>query len=251
LIDICDPDEESSVAQYRDAALRVAAEIRGRGHTVLFVGGSPLYLKALLRGLFEGPAADWELRRQITLWAREREPGELHARLAAVDPLAASRLHRNDTRRLIRAIEVYESTGRPISESQTQFDAPRDSGKSAFVLAWPRDELGRRIDARVDAMFAAGLVDETRRLLSAEKPLGRTARQAVGYREVIAHLEQRIPLPETIALVKTKTRQFAKRQLTWFRQLPELVEVPLDHPFDPQEVAARVHSAGVKLLARP
>lgn len=251
LVDILDPHEESSVAQYCTAAQQVADEIRKRGKQVLFVGGSPLYLKALFRGLFDGPPADWGLRHSIEAWARAAAPGALHARLAEVDPVAASRLHPHDARRLIRAIEVYERTGEPISKSQTQFDNARpDAGHTAFVLNWPRDVLYRRIDARVDEMFAAGLVAETEALLAAERPPGRTARQALGYREVIVHFEQQVPLDQTIDRVKIKSRQFAKRQLTWFRQLRELEPFDIAALFDPAEVAEAMFKAGSARLTR-
>lgn len=222
LIDLVEPDADFSLAQYIAAAEAVAAEVRGRGHEVLFVGGTPLYLKALLRGIFEGPPADWDLRRRL-MAERERHGAEwLHARLADVDPAAAGRLHARDVRRVIRALEVFEKTGRPISDWQQQFDRARPaSERRVFVLDRPRDELYRSIDARVDAMFAAGLVDEARELLASPKPLSRTARQALGYREVIEHLEHARSLEQTIDLVKTRTRQFAKRQLTWFRSLSE------------------------------
>ncbi|MBL9124744.1 MAG: tRNA (adenosine(37)-N6)-dimethylallyltransferase MiaA [Planctomycetaceae bacterium] len=245
LLDVCDPHEESSVAQYLELATRAVEEIRQRGQRVLFVGGSPLYLKALLLGLFDGPPADWELRQELQDWAATTGPDALHARVAVVDPQAAARLHPRDTRRLVRALEVYELTGRPISHWQTQFDdSPGPLAGQAFALSWPRAQLYARIEQRVDAMFAAGLVAETERVLSAGRPLSRTARQAVGYREVLAHLEQGTSLDETIALVKTKTRQFAKRQLTWFRSLKMLRNMPLTADQSPAEIARAIHQAG-------
>jgi len=221
LIDTLEPDQSFSVAQYVETAHAVVADIRQRGRVALFVGGTPLYLKALLRGLFEGPPADEELRRQLSDEAERREPGWLREKLRAVDPAAAERLHENDTRRLIRALEVYEQTGRPISEWQRQFDQPGPGSNRVYVLDWPRHELHRRIDERVDRMFAAGLVDEVRRLLEGPRPLSHTARQAVGYREVIEHLERGLPLDETREAIKGHTRQLAKRQMTWFRGLEE------------------------------
>ena len=192
LIDMLPPDQECSVAQYLDAAARAAADIRGRQRAVLFVGGTPLYLKALLRGIFQGPPADWELRRRLEDEARRHGGDWLHRRLAEVDPEAAGRLHPNDTRRLIRAIEVFEKTGQPISRLQRQFDTGRPAEQCrVFVLDRPRAELAARIDRRVEAMFAAGLVEEVRGLLAGPHPLSKTARQAVGYREVIEHLEGR------------------------------------------------------------
>ncbi len=222
LIDVIGPHEEYSVAQYVAAAHGQAADIRSRGREVLFVGGTPLYLKALLRGLFKGPPADPAFRRQLQEEAHEHGPGWLHARLAEVDPAAAERLHPNDIRRIIRALEVYEKTGKPMSDWQQQFNkVPEETGNRVYVLDWPRHELVERIDRRVDAMFAAGLVEEVRGLMALNPPLSKTARQAVGYREVIEYLEGARGLDETVALVKQHTRQLAKRQGTWFRSLPE------------------------------
>jgi tRNA dimethylallyltransferase len=188
LVDILSPSEEYSLAQYVSAAWSAAEEILGRGCEVLFVGGTPLYLKALLRGIFEGPPADWELRRHLQAQEAEHGLGYLHGRLALVDPAAAERLKPGDTRRLIRALEVYEKTGMPISQHQRQFDVPLPREECrVFVLDWPREVLHARIHERVDAMFAAGLVEEVRQLLTGG-PLSRTAAQAVGYREIIAWL---------------------------------------------------------------
>lgn len=222
LIDLVEPDEEFSLAQYVAAAEQAAAEVRSRGREPLFVGGTPLYLKALLRGIFEGPPADWDFRRRWLSEAERHGAEWLHQRLAEVDPIAARRLHARDVRRVVRALEVFEKTGRPISEWQRQFDRARPAEACrVFVLDWPRDELNRRIERRVEAMFSSGIVAEVSGLLAAGKTLGRTARQALGYREVLDHLAGQRGLPDTIDLVKTRTRQFAKRQLTWFRSLSE------------------------------
>jgi len=166
LIDRVEPHEDFSLAQYLDAAHAAADEIRGSGRQVLFAGGTPLYLKGLLRGIFQGPPADWEFRRAIIAEAAAKDPDWLHSRLRTVDPAAAARLHANDTRRLVRALEVFQLTGRPISELQQQFDraTPAEACR-VFVLDRPRAELHARIDRRVDAMFAEGLVEEVRRLL--------------------------------------------------------------------------------------
>jgi tRNA dimethylallyltransferase len=247
LIDVLDCDQEFSLAQYVDAAQRRAEAIRGRGREVLFVGGTPLYLKGLLRGIFQGPPADWALRQRLEAEAAQSLPGFLHRRLTEIDPAAAARLHPNDTRRLIRAIEVYEKTGRPISQWQQQFKIGRPAESCrVFVLDWDREELYVRIDRRVDAMFAAGLVDEVRRLLDGPNPLSRTARQALGYREVIEYLGGGgWSLRQTVELVKLHTRQFAKRQWTWFRSLSECRHVPVTEQSPPAEVAAAVVRAGL------
>jgi tRNA dimethylallyltransferase len=241
LIDVLDPHEEFSLAQYIEAANKVAAEIAGRGRQVLFVGGTPLYLKGLLRGVLQGPPADWELRHRLADDARRNGATWLHEKLAAVDPTAAARLHTNDTRRLIRAIEVFEKLGRPISELQRQFEIERPAEECrVFVLDWPKAELGARIDQRVEQMFSDGLVGEVRRLLAAPRRLGRTARQAVGYREVIHHLEGRCDLAETVELVRRHTRQLAKRQGTWFRSLSECRFIAVAGQLDAAETAERI-----------
>jgi tRNA dimethylallyltransferase len=212
---------------------------------VLFVGGTPLYLKGLLRGVFEGPPADWELRRQLTDDAARHGDAWLHERLAAVDPVAAARLHPHDTRRLIRALEVFEKLGQPISELQRQFEVAHAAAECrVFVLDWPKAELGQRIDERVKQMFSAGLVAEVQRLLAASRPLGRTARQAVGYREVIEHIEGRHNLAETVELVRLHTRQLAKRQGTWFRSLSECRFVAVSGQIDVAATAQRIAAEG-------
>ena len=244
LVDVVEPHEEYSLAQYLEAAHLAIHRIKAGGHEVLFVGGTPLYLKGLLRGIFQGPPADWEFRRRLEEEARTEGPDFLHRRLEQVDPATAERLHPNDTRRLIRAIEVYEKTGRPISELQAQFDSARPADQCrVFVLDWPRPEIYGRINRRVEAMFAAGLVDEVRGLLARPRPLSKTAAQAVGYREVIEHLQGNRDLPATVDLVKTHSRQFAKRQGTWFRSLSECGFLPVSGRIDPAEVAQRIAEA--------
>jgi tRNA dimethylallyltransferase len=237
LLDVVDPDQEFSLAQYVAAAHECIDEIRGRGREVLFVGGTPLYLKSLLRGIFEGPPADWELRNRIEAELAEVGLEALHERLALVDPLTAARLHPHDKRRIIRALEVFRLTGQPISHLQMQFDEGRPATAcKVFVLDWPRPQLHRRIEARVERMFAEGLVEETRGLLSRFGALSRTASQAVGYREAIEHLAGSRGLAETIEQVKARTRQFARRQETWFRSLSELRRVAMRGGAPPGEI---------------
>ena len=228
LIDVVDPDEEYSVAQYLAAAEQAVAAIRQRGREVLFVGGTPMYLKCLLRGLFDGPPANWEMRQQIEAEAAELPAGVLHERLMQVDPLAASQIHPNDTRRVIRAIEVFRSTGQPISHQQMEFEEGRSADQCrVFVLHRDRQEQRERINHRVDAMLEAGLVDEVRQLSAAGVTLGRTASQAVGYREVLGYLAGKIAEQEMAEKIKTRTRRFAKRQGTWYRSLSECQYVEL------------------------
>jgi tRNA dimethylallyltransferase len=221
LIDVLDPWESASVAWWLDRAAERVADIRDRGRRVLFVGGTPLYLKALLRGLFEGPPADPELRARLEAEAEHDGDAALHARLAAVDPAAAARLHPNDRRRVVRALEVWERTGRPISDWQRQWRAAGAPGPPVYCLDRPREELYARIDQRVLDMLAAGWLDEARRLRELPRPLSREAAAAVGYRELWDFLDGRRPWDDAVCAIQQRTRNYAKRQLTWFRHLPE------------------------------
>lgn len=244
LIDILDPHDEYSLAEYVSAARSSATEILTRGKTPLFVGGTPLYLKALLRGIFVGPPADWDLRREWEQRAAAESPEWLLAQLAEVDPAAAAKLHVNDARRIIRALEVLAKTGRPMSAWQQQFDRPQSTDHCrVFVLDWPRAELYRRINERVQAMFAAGLVEEVRSLQVSDVTLGRTASQALGYREVLEHLAGERDLSATIEVIQNRTRAFARRQLTWFRSLTECRWIPMTVEKSPSEVAQELLNA--------
>lgn len=243
MLDIVDPHEEFSVARYIEEVHRLIDEIRQRRREVLFVGGTPLYLKALLRGLFDGPPADWDFRRRIEDEIATVGNVALHQRLRQVDPVTAARIHPNDTRRMIRALEVYTLTGKPISHLQMQHEEGRPAEECrVFVLDRPREELHRRIDTRVERMFSKGLVDEVRLLGSDGPGLGQTARQAVGYCEALEHLAGKHDLNETIQRTKARTRQFAKRQGAWFRSLSECQAVAVQRESSPAEIAQRVQT---------
>jgi tRNA dimethylallyltransferase len=242
LIDVLDPWESASVADYRDRAAAVLADLDSRGVPALFVGGTPLYLKALLRGLFEGPAADPALRASLEEEAARAGDAALHARLAAIDPAAAARLHPNDRRRVVRALEVAALTGRPLSIQQREHDRPAE-GVAVFALERLRAELCDRIDRRVVAMFDAGLVDEVRRLLDDPRGIHDVPAQGVGYRETIALLRGEADLPTTIARIQARTRQFAKRQATWFRGLAEVRPFPVPADELPEATAERLARA--------
>jgi tRNA dimethylallyltransferase len=246
LIDLVEPSEEFSVARYLEAARENITEIRARGREVLFVGGTPLYLKSMLRGLFEGPQADWEFRAQVEEEIRRVGQGALHERLQQIDPLSAARLHPNDTRRLIRALEVYKLTGRPISHYQMQFDEGLTAEQCrVFVLERPVEELHERIGQRVEQMIRVGLIDEVRSLLAAGVEFGRTAQQAVGYREVLAFLAGEYSQSEAIEQIKIRTRRFSKRQRTWFRSLSECRPVPVLAEEPVAEIAERIYAWGM------
>jgi tRNA dimethylallyltransferase len=238
LVDVLQPWESASVAWWLKEAARSVADIESRGKGVLFVGGTPLYLKAMLRGLFDGPPADAELRRRLSQEADQAGCQTLHRRLAAIDPAVAARLHCNDRRRIIRALEVWELTGRPISSWQQQWKQERRIEPSSasqnprcLWLDLPREELYARINARVDRMMEAGLVEEVRALRDLPQPLSREAAQALGYKELFAYFDKRMSLAEAVTQTKTRSRNFAKRQCTWFRQLPECQPVTAELTF--------------------
>lgn len=244
LLDVLDPHEDCSVAEYVARANTVCREILARGRVPLFVGGTGLYLRGALRGIFEGPPADWEFRRQLEAEAREQGPEALHRRLAAIDPVTGARLAPADQRRVIRALEIQKLTGQPASQLQQQSPLPEaERPPHVYWLHPPRACLHERINRRVEQMIAAGLVEEVRRLASAPQGLGRTASQALGYKEVLEHLAGQRSLEETIGLIQRRTRQFAKRQHTWFRNLVECREVAIGGEETAEEIAERVLQA--------
>lgn len=238
LIDVLDPWESLTVAWWLERATEACEGIVARGKRPIFVGGTPFYLKALLHGLFDGPPADAALRAQLEAEAASVGNEALHARLREVDAKTAARLHPNDVRRVVRALEVFALTGKPISDWQQNWDTPAFAGEQAappaaipaVVLELPREVLYDRINRRVGAMLGAGWVDEVRALCALPHPLSREARQALGYGELLAWLETGGDLNEVADAIRTRTRQIAKRQLTWFRNLPSLVPVPADAP---------------------
>ena len=243
LIDVIDPWESASAADYRTWALEKVLEIESRGRRVLFVGGTPLYLKSLLRGMFEGPSADPALREELEAEVVRVGEESIHARLQSLDRLAASRIHPNNSRRVIRALEVITLTGRPLSDQQTEHDTPGPADLAVFALQRPRPLVCERINRRVLAMFEAGLVEEVRALISGPKPLHLVPSQGVGYREVIAYLNGEFSFKEAIVRVQARTRQFSKRQGTWFRGLQEIKPWPVADDEPPEKTAERLACA--------
>ena len=232
--------DPTSVSQYREWAKKAVDEVEQRGKKALFVGGTALYLKALVRGLFQGPGADVELRQRLEQVAEEHGDSVLHNRLAALDPATAARLHFHDRRRIVRALEVFELTGTPISILQAEHDQPAPAAVQVFALELPRGILHDRINRRVLGFFDLGLVEEVRGLQRASRPICQVAAEGIGYREVIAMLEGRASLSETIERVQARSRQFAKRQATWFRGLAEVRSVSIAVDEDAEAVACRI-----------
>jgi tRNA dimethylallyltransferase len=224
LLDIRNPDEEYSAAQFREEAHRIISALAQSGKRALVTGGTGLYIKALLKGLFTAPPADRQLRERLKKLEAEKGNWHLYRQLAEVDPEAASRIHPNDTFRIIRALEVFHLTGRTISEHH------RDHrfSTSAFTplkigLIRDRREIYRRIEARVDSMIASGLEEEVKGLLSKGYAHSIKAFQSLGYKQMLSHIRGEITLDEAIRLIKVNTKRYAKRQLTWFRQDPEIL----------------------------
>jgi len=239
LIDVREPWEPASVAWWLAEAKRAAEEIRRRGRRVLFVGGTALYLKTLQHGLFEGPPVDPALRAEL----ESASALDLHARLQAVDPLTAARLHPHDKKRIVRALEVFAQSGRRLSDLQRQFDQPPAWRHPPVWLDLPREALYRRIDRRVDAMLRQGLLEEVRRLAALPRPLSREARQALGYKELLDHLAGCCTLEQAAERIKTRSRNFAKRQLSWFRNWRGLVRLSVAEDEPAAQVARRVLQA--------
>jgi tRNA dimethylallyltransferase len=217
LIDICDLTENFDAAQFIRLAQRAVEQIQSQNKVPIFCGGTGLYFKAFLSGLGEAPATNPELRAALEASSFEALLRELRER----DPAAYAQIDKQNPRRVIRAVEVIRLTGKKFSEQRAEWKSEaRSKGQGLRFVCFTRssEDLHARINARVDAMFARGLVDETRGLLPRGIEQNKTAMQAIGYRQVVEHLRSERPLAETIELVKSRTRQFAKRQLTWFRR---------------------------------
>jgi tRNA dimethylallyltransferase len=224
LIDIVDPDEPFDAAAYAALGRRAAAEVGRRGRTPVVVGGTGLYIKALLRGLFRSDARDPAVRSRLRAEAESMGPAALHARLERCDPQTAARLHPNDAVRILRALEVFEVTGRPISELQQEHRFADTPFRALMIgLALEREALYRRIDRRVEAMAAAGLEEEVRRLLAMGYEPELRPMQSIGYSHMAALIAGAVSREECLRTLQRDTRRFAKRQMTWFRAYPDIV----------------------------
>ncbi len=263
LIDVVDPWQSYSVARYVSDAEDAVADILSQSRQVLFVGGTGLYLKRFVEGIFSGPRADGKFRSECRERAICEGMDALHEELRQVDALSAERIHPNDAIRIIRALEVHHLTGHAMSELQRkgrdEFEKRRREKFGAekidyrmCALAREREDLNRRIDERVDRMFGAGLVDEVRELcdtsrehLASRPPadkrysLGRQASQALGYREVLDYLNGRISLEQAVEQAKLHTRQFATKQMTWFRNFPDMRYIELNADEEADAASAR------------
>jgi tRNA dimethylallyltransferase len=220
MIDCRNISETSDVARFLEMALAAQRDIESRGKLPVFAGGTAMYIKNLVDGLFEGPPASPEIREELLALAKQKGDSYLHEHiLKQVDPDIAENIHPNDVRRVIRAIEVYRTSGVPLSKHQQQWHTPSEQVMYRMIgLTLPREELYSRIEERVDAMIAAGLTGEVRKLMKKGIEQNYTASQAIGYKELIAHLNGEYSLDKAVELIKRNTRRFAKHQLTWFRK---------------------------------
>jgi tRNA dimethylallyltransferase len=231
LIDILYPDEEFSAALYREEAQRAIADVQARGKKAMVVGGTGLYIKALTSGLIRGGEVDPTIRKRLQAEAQSEGRERLYGRLQEVDPATAEQLHPHDTYRIIRALEVYERTGRPISALRKRHlfkEGPYQTLK--IGLQMEREELYGRIDKRVDEMIGQGLKEEVERILEMGYAPSLKATQSLGYKQMVAHLQGEYDLPEAVRLIKRDTRRYARRQVTWFKADPEIrwTELPRD-----------------------
>ena len=247
-IDELDPDEEFSAGSFGKAGRALIADILRRKKIPLVVGGSGLYIRSLVDGLFDGPSAEKDLRARLEERLEREGPEALLGELRAVDPAAAAKMLPTNTRRIIRALEVYHLTGRPISQMQEE-----DASSTGFMpvlagLLWPRASLYERIDRRAEHMVEEGLIGEARRLLDMGYTAELNALQTVGYKEVFEFLDGKYDRERMIGLIKQNTRRYAKRQMTWFRQDRRIrwfaVAVEKDFPRVAAEICAYFHSGG-------
>ena len=258
LVDILDVTEAFDAATWARKAEVAADEIRGRGRPAIFCGGTGLYFQALLEGLGQAPASDPAVRREI-----EQTPlSDLLEELRQTDPQLYERMDRQNARRVIRAVEVIRLSGQAYSAQRATWrggsrgsefgPAKYTAGGCFFAIERAKEDLRRRIEGRVDAMFERGLVEETKRLMAQGLSQNRTAIQAIGYRQVIEHLRGNRTLEETIAPIKQRTWQLARRQLNWFRNQMNFEWIMLDPMENPETVAERLaNAAGLPARCKP
>ena len=240
LIDVCDLAEPFDAAKFVQLANKAVVEIESRARTprarAIFCGGTGLYFKAFLEGIGEAPPADEKLRAELESAPLAQLLEELHER----DPAAYETIDRKNPRRVIRALEVIRTTGKPFSSQRSTWTTQSATDNKLLLFTRSAADLRRRIDARVDEMFRRGLVEETRELLKHGLAENKTAMQAIGYRQVVEHLRGERALTETIELVKIRTRQFAKRQLTWYRRHGNCQWIELQPEETVEEVLGRL-----------
>lgn len=224
LIDIIEPWEEFSVAQYQPRAEQAIADIHQRNKLPILVGGTGLYVRAIIDNYnFDVPGGDQQLRQHLMQLKYQLGNQWLHRQLAKVDPVAAEKIHHNNVRRVIRALEVYQLTGRRFSDTnQVSYRTNAKYNTAMFGINYPKEVLDQRINKRVDAMLAAGLVDEVKHLIKHGLKRSSTAMQGLGYKEIAAYIDTETSLDDAVELLKRDTRRYAKRQFSWFKRDPRI-----------------------------
>ena len=241
LIDLIRPSQTMNAERFSTLARKAIGEIVGRGKVPILVGGSGLYIRAIVEGIFPGVGKDVLLRQRLEARLKKEGSQRLHTELKKVDPQAAQRIHPNDGRRIVRALEVYQKTGKPISLLQKTRRGIGEAYRVLWIGLMPdRSKLYERIEARVDDMFRRGLVEEAKRL--SKKRMGLTSRKALGYAEVLSYLKGDGTLERTVALVKRNHRRYAKRQLSWFRQEKQIQWLAVSSAESIEKIAGRVLS---------
>ncbi|MBS4008826.1 MAG: tRNA (adenosine(37)-N6)-dimethylallyltransferase MiaA [Clostridium sp.] len=241
LLDLVEPNNNFSVAQYQQHATKVIAALHKEGKLPILVGGTGLYLRAVVKGFAFGEDAEDELlRSRLRQEAKDLGAAALHSRLSAVDPRTAAKLHPNDLRRVIRALEFYEISRQSISEQLAATPDENVYDTLLFCLTMPRELLYQRIEMRVEEMLAAGFVEEVRGLLADGASPDAKSMQSLGYKQLVAYLSGRLSLPAAVAEIKRDTRRFAKRQLTWFRREEELIWLDLSKYSSNVELVANI-----------
>ncbi|MCX5679344.1 MAG: tRNA (adenosine(37)-N6)-dimethylallyltransferase MiaA [Candidatus Omnitrophica bacterium] len=215
LVSTLDPSREYNISTFRKKATEIVRSIIRRGKVPIVVGGSGLYIKALVDGLFPSPEADIQFRKKTERFIRKYSSIRAHEKLAAIDPESAAKIHPNDVRRIIRALEIYHTTGRTMTELKADTKGLKDEFRTIlFGLIQPREDMYRLIEERVEKMFASGIIIEVKKLL--ERRLSKTSSAVLGLKEVAGYLRGEYDLTGAKDLLKMNTRRFAKRQLTWF-----------------------------------
>jgi len=241
LIDLVDPDQSFNVGDFRRHAIQEITRLHRQGLLPLVVGGTGLYIRALLRGLCPGPPANWSIRQALTQEASERGWSFLHEKLQHVDPDLAQRLHPNDQPKVLRALEVYETLGIPFSQVQQQHQFQESPYPFLLIgLTMERQTLYRRIETRVEWEIEKGLVQETQQLLQQGYARTLGSMKGLGYRQFSGYLEGEYSYEEAVRLLKRDTRHFAKRQMTWFRKEPGIQWITLEEPDIPTQATKRI-----------
>jgi tRNA dimethylallyltransferase len=240
LIDVVEPSDSFSVGAFIDATSDAMKQIKSHNNKIVAVGGTALYIKSLLYGLFNGAGTNEQVRTELRERAKAEGLAELYRELIKIDPIAAERINPNDAKRIIRALEVYQLTGKPISSFQKQWEQ-RQMKQNWTIIGLQREkaDASSRINRRVKKMIGVGLVDEVKSLLDEEKPLSKQARCAIGYAEIIEHLSGKLSLEDAIESIKINTRRLAKGQRTWFKTFQDVHWLNIAEDETPEQILDR------------